>query len=228
MTGPALALSSVAALVAGSAFVRRGSLDLSANRTGRKAKPAARGPGEPVPTMVLPAGTLLYHGTAHPRRFEEHGTSVFTSPFWVSRDPRVARMIALDDADEDDRPPRIFHLRATRDIGPLAVLKTDADIADLVAEVRDELRSTVKPGSLGSYQLARVLARESHPGWIAPGNYSSSRSIFSYGETPVCRPSKPTCDDICLCLSEDVASLDLFRVEVVPAAEVQARRERLS
>ena len=184
-------------------------------------------PDDPVPTQIIPAGTRLYHGTASPIRFEKDGPSVFTAPFWVSRDPRPARRIAMDDVEEAGLPARVFHLRTTRPIGPLAILKTHQDVADLVADAWGKPRSSITPGTIGTYKLAKILADTGKRGWIVPGNYSASGSIFSYGGEALCRPPRLTCDDICLCLFEDVASLELLEVESIPVAQVQARWSHL-
>ena len=208
--GTATALGVVGLLAAAGLMSRRGSATSLRRRT-------------------FPRGTIFFHGTASPVRFEEQGIEVMTNPAWFTRDVRVARMIAVDDADEDDRPPRVLVFRATAPIGPLVVLRTQEDVSRMLATARGHRLERAARKSramryedapLGPYDLARLVCKLGLNGWVVPYNYASSSSLFSYGEEIVCRPPSAACDDILL---RDLSGLVLDRVELVPEAYLRER-----
>jgi hypothetical protein len=169
------------------------------------------------PTLVLKPGTLLYHGTAEPTPFEESGPP--RAPAWFTRDKRVATIIGKEDAWREVKRgtprPRLLTWRVERAI-ELPVLRTEQDYDALVSSLK------LPAEKRGPYGLAQgVCGPFRMPGWVIPYNYASGKSIFPYGDEPLCRPPVPTCDDIMLC---DTSALRLVGQEPLGRGSRVTRR----
>lgn len=112
-------------------------------------------------TMVLPAGTLLFHGTAWSFDPDE-----ICSPCWFSRSIDVARHFA---ARTDGEKARVLRYRTTAAIDlPLIRGRSEFD--------RFCERHDIRPYS--AEDMADGVSRAGLAGWLIPDNYPDGDDIL--------------------------------------------------
>ena len=121
--------------------------------------------------IVLPKGTVLYHGTSIKDRFYDP-----IGPFWVSDSEEVASVFAKKDRSGGGKP-RIYVFELAGDI-ELLWWESKADIEAWFEERGDEESADMSP-----QELADAVCNEGYDGWIIPHNYTVG------GDIMICEPS---------------------------------------
>jgi len=116
------------------------------------------------PTYTLPAGTLVYHGTAVPVDFEE-----LDDPAWVSTSKSVADQFKGWHGDDN---PRVLTYRTRQDLN-LTLIQSPEDLNELVLDLG------LDPDPLDVDDLRyEFCASTNTDGWIIPNNYPDGDDIL--------------------------------------------------
>lgn len=110
-----------------------------------------------LPRKILPAGTVLYHGTDRPRTSWNPRNQMIWSPGWFGLDIVTARDYAKWQRSGELGRPYIIEYKTTRDLSLADISGQSAD--DVITHLYDDYTSD---------DIAQTVLALGFDGWISP------------------------------------------------------------